>query len=57
MEKDTDWNYYESSFTTKLLIDGSRSSGPLMRRQINHEWKYRRMTKEEETEYMSGTIW
>jgi hypothetical protein len=34
----------------KTLIDGSRASGLLMRRYVNGEAQYRRMTQEDEAE-------
>jgi hypothetical protein len=45
------------AFLSKLLIDGSRDAGTLMRRWQNGEWQYRRLTHEEESERRAHHNW
>jgi hypothetical protein len=39
------------------LPDGSLQLPPVMRRKVNGEWDYRRLTLAEEQDYVSQTAW
>ena len=45
------------TFFRKKLIDGQLARGPLMRRKVDGRWEYRKMTPEEEAEYMNIEAW
>jgi len=51
-----EWMEVECIFR-KTLIDGSRASGPLMRRKMRGIWQYRKMTGDEEEEFVSRRAW
>jgi len=38
----------------KWVIDGTHSSGELMRRRVRGQWQYRRLTAEEKVDYYSA---
>ena len=42
---------------SKQLIDGSKSSGLLMRQKIDGRWQYREMTKIEEGQWNNADAW
>ena len=57
MRKNTEWNYC-ITLLPKTLIDGTRTTDVLlMRRRINGERQYRKLTPEEEQEWALADAW
>ena len=52
----TEWQFC-SRFFKKRLIDGSYANGRLMRRKINGEWQYRKLTDDEEGDEFERMAW
>jgi len=42
---------------SKVLIDGTTGVGRLMRRRVNGQWRYRRMTLDEERQFERDEAW
>jgi len=52
---DAEWHKHEGF--RAVFIDGVRVIGPVMRRRVNGEWEYRRMSEVEKAEYESAEAW
>ena len=59
MAQNNDWTEHFVFLFPVTLIDGGRARGPLMRRrrQGDRKWEYRKMTQDEETEYLKDDAW
>ena len=56
LSDNSDWQFC-SVFFRKKLKDGTSASGHLMRRRINGAWQYRKLTHEEELEWLCVSAW
>ncbi|MGZ3409636.1 MAG: hypothetical protein ACXWJW_02760 [Xanthobacteraceae bacterium] len=57
MDQYTEWRKCEALFFSKLLIDGTSATGPLMRRKVDGKWQYRKLTPDEESERLADVAW
>lgn len=52
----TEWHETVSYFPVRL-VDGGYGRGTLMRRKVNGEWQYRRLTADEEEDITDRRAW